>query len=270
MMGVSRSVQAGRVLCAKRVIEAVGPRIWRTLSSAHSAAIIWHDGTDPRRLTEGEHQEYLRLRPALNLGPGLVIYDIGANEGHFAAFAAKLNSVSTVYCFEPVAGVFARLTERLASCRKVRCYSLGLSDRNGPQMIHVNRFNPSTSLLPMEQLHRDEFPYTTETREEMVQVTTLREAVQTHALLPPDFIKIDVQGVEDRVIRGGEEIVRQARFCMVELSLTSLYEGSLLITDMNALMRQLGFRLVRIVGEIVGQSGEILQVDGLFKNSART
>lgn len=266
---MSRFVQVGRISCAKRMIGVVGPRIWRTLCSAHSAAIIWQDGTDPRRLTERERQEYLQLRPALNIGPGLVIYDIGANEGHFAAFTAKLNSVSKVYCFEPAAGVFAGLTERLASCRKVRCYPLGLSDRSGTQMIHVNRFSPSTSLLPMEQLHRDEFPYTTETREEMVQVATLREAVQTHALLPPDFIKIDVQGVEDRVIRGGEEIVQQARFCMVELSLTSLYEGSLLITDMNALMRQLGFRLVRIVGETVGQSGEILQVDGFFENSAR-
>jgi FkbM family methyltransferase len=267
---VSLSVHCKRASYARRLIETVGPRIWQTLSSAHSAAIVWHDGTDPRCLTARERQQYLLLRPALNFGSGLVVYDIGANEGHFAAFTAKLKSVSTVYCFEPVAGTFAKLAERLTSCRKVRCYPLGLSDQSGAQMIRLNRFSPSTSLLPMGQLHRDEFPFTMETREERVQITTLREVAQTHTLLPPDFIKIDVQGVEDRVIRGGVEIVRQARFCMVELSLTSLFEGSPLITDLNTLMRQLGFRLVGIVGEIVGRSGEILQVDGLYKNTART
>jgi len=45
-----------------------------------------------------------------------------------------------------------------------------------------------------------------------------------------------------------------------------LYEDAVLITGMNSMMRELGFRLVSIVGKIVGRSGEILQVDGLYEN----
>ena len=95
---------------------------------------------------------------------------------------------------------------------------------------------------------------------------TMSEAVKQHGLAPPDFIKIDVQGFEDRVIRGGRDLVKKAKFCMLELSLVDLYEDSLLITEMNALMRSLGFRMVSIVHSIVGTSGEIVQIDGLYKN----
>jgi hypothetical protein len=95
---------------------------------------------------------------------------------------------------------------------------------------------------------------------------TLEKAVKQFNLPPPDFIKIDAQGFEDRVIYGGKEIIKKARFCMLELSLVSLYENSILISDINSLMRSLGFRLVDIVGKITGRSGEILQLDGLYEN----
>jgi len=99
-----------------------------------------------------------------------------------------------------------------------------------------------------------------------VQTMTMSEVVDKYGLAPPGFIKVDVQGFEDRVIRGGLELLKKAKYCMLELSLISLYQESMLITDMNALMRSLGFRLVRIVQTIIGTSGEIVQIDGLYRN----
>lgn len=232
----------------------------------HSAAVLWQDGVTACRMTPAERCQYLRLRPALNWKPALVVYDIGANEGQFASFVAKLPSVAAIYSFEPVRQAYAQLARQHGAGGKVRCFPVALADRCGRQQIHVNRFSPSSSLLPIGYIHVEEFPYTAETHEEEVRVTTLRAIVQEHALSPPDFVKIDVQGYEDRVILGGEEILQRARFCMLELSLVPLYEGNALITDVNALMRRLGFRLMGIVGEVVGQSGEIVQIDGLFKN----
>jgi hypothetical protein len=132
--------------------------------------------------------------------------------------------------------------------------------------MHVNDFTPSSSILRMTSTHVEEYPFTRNSHKEEVQMVTLDEAVQLYGLAPPDFIKIDVQGYEDRVIQGGVNIVNKAKYCMIELSLVNLYEEGTLITDMNSLMRKLGFRLVGIIGWNVGRSGEILQLDGLYKN----
>jgi hypothetical protein len=121
-------------------------------------------------------------------------------------------------------------------------------------------------MLPMDMLHVEEFPPSKNTHEEEVQAMTLRDAAREYQLSPPDFIKMDVQGFEDRVIRGGKDVIRMATYCLMEISLVPLYHESLLFADMNAVMRELGFRLIRIVGEVIGKSGEILQIDGLYKN----
>jgi hypothetical protein len=136
--------------------------------------------------------------------------------------------------------------------------------------MYANDFSPSSSMLPMGSAHVEEFPHTKGSHEIEVRMMTLDEAVRKFMLLPPDFIKIDVQGFEDRVINGGKEIIKIARFCMLELSLVSLYEKSILITDINSLMRSLGFGLISIVGRIKGQSEEILQLDGLYRNNLST
>jgi hypothetical protein len=133
--------------------------------------------------------------------------------------------------------------------------------------MYANDFSASSSLLPMIVVHMEEFPHTRNSHEIEVRMMTLEEAVREYELPPPDFIKIDVQGFEDRVINGGKEIIKQAKYCMLELSLVSLYEESKLITDINSLMRSLGFSLISIVGRIKGKSEEILQLDGLYRNN---
>ena len=247
-----------------------GTRKMRTLFSlVHSGVLVVQDGIDFRSMAHHERLHYIEFRPYLNFKKDVVVYDIGANVGEFARFFARFPWVSTIYCFEPVKSVFQDLVKRTEEIPGVRSFPIALGDRNGLRQMNVNDFDPSSSLLPMDSIHVEEFPESGNMHEEEVQMMTLREAVNALGLAPPDFIKMDVQGFEDRVIRGGEEIVKQARYCMLELSLVGLYKESMLITDMNSLMRGLGFRLVELLGKVIGRSGELLQVDGLYRNEDR-
>ena len=236
------------------------------ISIAHSGVLVWQDGIDPRSLTHFERLRYLDLRPALNYKRGIVVYDIGAHLGEFASLLVKIQAVSDIYCFEPIPNVFVKLVEKTQTFNKINCFPVALGNQSGIQRMNVNDFSASSSMLTIGPVHIAEHPFAKNTHEEEVQMMTLQEAVQRYKIPPPDFIKIDVQGYEDRVIRGGADIVNKAKFCMLELSLIDLYEKGVLITDMNSLMRGLGFRLVSIVGTIVGKSGEILQIDGLYRN----
>lgn len=239
----------------------------RTLFSIlHSGVLLREDGINPRFMNHDERLRYLQFRPFVNFKESVVVYDVGANIGEMARFFAKFPSVSTIYCFEPVKDVFTELVKRSRSYETITCFQVALGQENEIQRININEFSPSSSILPMNTIHVDEFPSSKNAYEAEVDMRTLDEIVRERNLLLPDFIKIDVQGFEDRVIRGGAHIIKEARFCMLELSLVSLYEDSLLVSDINSLMRGLGFRLVNIVGKVTGKSGEILQLDGVYEN----
>ena len=250
----------------RSLVEIFTRKAHTLISIAHSGVLVWQDGIDPRSLTHFERLRYLDLRPALNYKRGIVVYDIGAHLGEFASLLVKIQAVSDIYCFEPIPNVFVKLVEKTQTFNKINCFPVALGNQSGIQRMNVNDFSASSSMLTIGPVHIAEHPFAKNTHEEEVQMMTLQEAVQRYKIPPPDFIKIDVQGYEDRVIRGGADIVNKAKFCMLELSLIDLYEKGVLITDMNSLMRGLGFRLVSIVGTIVGKSGEILQIDGLYRN----
>ena len=194
----------------------------------------------------------------------MVVYDIGANTGVFSSAVAKLSNVSTVYAFEPIPEVYERCVQHLGPFPHAHCYNVALGDMNQQAGIFVSEFTPSSSLLPMAPLHQAEFPYTARVIRQEVQVVRLDDFVLEHQLQPPYFVKIDVQGFEDRVLRGGEQTIKSAKYCMIEMSLVPLYETSVLFDDIYHQMRELGFQLMGFVDEAIGKSGRMLQVDGLF------
>jgi FkbM family methyltransferase len=235
-------------------------------SLAHSAVLVSQDGIKWRSMMHTERLKYLTFQPALSFKPQIVVYDIGANVGEFAMFVSKAPSVSKVYCFEPVPQAFGKLIQNTKDVKGVRCFNIALGNSAGTRKMYANHSSPSSSVLPMCPVHAEEFPSTDRALEIDVQMMDLEGIVRQYNLSPPDFIKMDVQGFEDRVINGGIDIIKKAGYCMLELSLLKLYEDSALVTDINVLMRTLGFRLVGIVHNVVGKSGEILQIDGLYKN----
>ncbi len=239
-----------------------------TLSSVWMSYLgMIQDGQVPGAFDHRERLAYLELRNALNWKRGIVVYDIGANTGSFARFAARLRTVGKVYCFEPAADVFETLLLKCNEQSKIECLQAALGDRAEKRLFHVNEFAPSSSILPMQSAALEEFPQAAKSRIIELQVTTLAEIVAEKRLRDPDFIKVDVQGFEDRVIRGGLDVFRKARFCMLEMSLTSLYQDSILAVEMNDLMRGLGFKLAAILDhKVKGKSGEILQFDAVYEN----
>lgn len=215
-------------------------------------------------LDHAERCVALGLRHYLE-GQDLTIYDIGASYGTYARAMAKLSQVGRVVAFEPIPDVFGQLKDSTAALPNVRCLNLALGDTNGPATFHQNDFSYSSSMLPMENLHKELFPQTVHSREITIQVARLDDVVREQDLPRPDFIKMDVQGFEDRVIAGGEATVRQARHIMLEMSLQRLYKGSPLFDDTYRLVRDLGYRLIGVADGVHGVNGRLVQIDAVFE-----
>ena len=80
----------------------------------------------------------------------------------------------------------------------------------------------------------------------------------------PTLLKIDVQGTELEVLRGGVGLLRRVDCILVECSFVPFYEGQTLADDVVVFLREHGFRLRGVFSLSMSGDGRCLQADLLF------
>lgn len=134
------------------------------------------------------------------IAPGMVVADVGANIGLTALLFATL--ARQVAAFEPAPSTFALLQRNLArsGCTNVEAVNLGLGDTSQELTLTFHSRNRSGGFVSGHvKLGTD---YTTE----QIRIDTLDNFYARTGTLP-DFIKIDVEGFEPHVIRGGKTLM---------------------------------------------------------------
>ena len=195
------------------------------------------------------------------------VLDIGANKGQFTSHIHSLLPDAYIYSFEPLKSVFEKLKRSLSGVSKFSCFNYALGEKSGNHKIFHNDFTPSSSLLPMEDLHWHIFPKTRDVKEEVIEVHKLDDIADSLNLNTQILIKIDVQGYEANVIRGGEQTIKRAKILIVETSFERLYRGQELFDDIYSMVKSLGFELKGVEEPLHHpKDGRILQCDSIFVN----
>jgi len=95
-------------------------------------------------------------------------------------------------------------------------------------------------------------------------MTTLDEMVAKRKLKNIDFIKIDTQGSELNILKGGKKTVDRAEFILLETQNLEYNDKAPFTEDVIIAMKSYGFRLFDILETHYLPSGELFQVDLLF------
>jgi FkbM family methyltransferase len=136
---------------------------------------------------------------AAELKPGSVFYDVGANAGLYSLLAARIANAGKAYAFEPVPRNiwYLRRHLELNHIHNVDVLELAISDQAGTALFHEgeNRF---MGHLAQEGKLR-------------VRTATLDSLVFEERLLPPNFIKMDIEGAELLALRGGSQTFQRCR-----------------------------------------------------------
>jgi FkbM family methyltransferase len=180
----------------------------------------------------------------LNNLPIETVIDVGANTGQFAKMISSIFPKAHIYCFEPLAEPFAKLNKWADQCRgRVTVFNtaLGESEHEVEMMAHLDH-SPSSSFLKTTEICEAIYPFTQKQSAATVKLTTLDKALSqiTNSFTPDILIKLDVQGYEDRVIKGGIEAFRKARACIIEINLDCLYENQADFQEILSLLYGLG------------------------------
>ncbi len=143
------------------------------------------------------------------------VFDVGANVGKKARHYRKLFPEARIYCFEPVPATFEKLN-RWARQQQgaVEAFNLALGSRSGDTQIHWNRVHSggSTVLAPMAE-RRHEYESLS------VRMETLDSVARRLDVDDEIFVKIDVEGFDMEVIRGGPGLLARASAVIIEIAL---------------------------------------------------
>ncbi|MFK8184198.1 MAG: FkbM family methyltransferase [Phormidesmis sp.] len=200
------------------------------------------------------------------------VIDIGANDGDFAVRINEICPNAAIYSFEPLGDCYQQLLTRTQHISRFEAFNSALGEKEEILKFFRNDFTPSSSFLEMDDLHKQSFTQTQNSRAVDIHVKRLDSFKDKIALEKPVLLKIDVQGYEEKVIKGGLEVLREADILIVEASMVKLYKEQMLFDDMYKLLTGLGFVYQGEISQIRNPSdGRILQVDAIFiRQSALT
>jgi FkbM family methyltransferase len=149
----------------------------------------------------------------------IVIIDVGANDGSYAAAArSAFGARAQIHCFEPDPASFEALERRFASDGSVYCHQLALSADQGKARLYTNR-----SGSPLGSLHREVFDLITEsaTLDYEVDVDTLDRVSDRVAIPCVDLLKLDVEGHELAILQGAQELLARDAIAAVQFEFGS-------------------------------------------------
>ena len=138
---------------------------------------------------------------------------------------------------------------------------VALSDRNGTAELYIEDVNP---IGTGSSLYKENTNWYTQGKTQTV-VTKRLDDCNYFDGAPIDFIKLDVQGSELDILRGGENTIKNTTFVMMEVSLLEYNQGAPLMDAVVNKMIDLGFCIVDVV-DYHRSNDIIFQLDLLFKN----
>jgi len=167
--------------------------------------------------------------------PGDVIYDVGANIGLYSLFAAKyLNGKCKIYAFEPESLNYAKLNINIylnnLTGSIIPC-CLALTDKVDFDQFYLHPDNFETvsdqnTLTPGSALHS--FGHAEDYRQNKFQPFHIQGMIGVSLdylwaswnIGFPNHIKIDVDGIEERIVAGGVDTFadRRLRSVLIEVS----------------------------------------------------
>jgi FkbM family methyltransferase len=147
--------------------------------------------------------------------PGDVVYDLGANIGIYSRFMVQEFKASRVYAFEPVAGNYPRVVRNLeiGGCAdRAEALQMAIGDEDGFVDFQVDDMSSLTGALDSvthgaASLNRQQ--YHLPPMKEKVEVGRLDTVIAERGLLPPDVMKIDVEGAEAMALRGARKLLEE-------------------------------------------------------------
>ena len=191
-----------------------------------------------------------------------VVYDIGASNGYWSDSISNIWPETRFDLFEPLAAEATNyvdsLADILASHSDFHLHTVGVADKAGEFELTIFKDSFSSSFIKYGDhdavKERKIFP-----------VVALDEYAALEDVPAPNVIKMDVQGLEGKIIEGGKKLIRNADIVQIEAWFYRSYGPETpLFNEIIEMMSCLDHVLVDIGGFFQDAEGRLYAVDSIF------
>lgn len=194
-----------------------------------------------------------------NIPKNAVFLDIGANIGMYSLYAAVVKKAQ-VYAFEPESQNYSLLNKNIFTnnvSKRVRAFCGAISDKDGLDSLYLSNFALGSSCHSLGE----EVGFDLEPRKSPFAQGAISFSIDTlveKGLIPlPEFVKIDVDGFEHKVLEGARNTLSNEKVQSVIIELNPHLQEH--IGAVN-LLKELGFEYSQ------GQVNAAARSDGAFKD----
>ena len=163
------------------------------------------------------------------------ILDVGAASGGWTELALEFWPEARCFLVEPVQEQLELLEARLRSHRNLTVLPLALGSEAGEGTIGVDPTFLDGSSIVYES-----------GRSRLVPVTTIDCLLATGRIDQPQFIKIDVQGYELEVLKGGEASLRSCPLVLVEVEFRRFAPAMPLVHEVISWLTRRGYQVYEV------------------------
>ena len=159
----------------------------------------WIAGSGIHRLWLGLYERDKQELISRSVKPNTTFYDVGANAGFYTLLGSVLVGDGNVFAFEPVTQNLRYLRQHLVlnHFQNVEVLEIAVSDKNGSALFEIEQTGSMGRLSDGGTV--------------TVQTTTLDSLLEQGKILPPNYIKMDIEGGELAALRGAEKCIRKYR-----------------------------------------------------------
>lgn len=168
------------------------------------------------------------------------IFDVGSNIGEWTKMAREFNPLSKIHTFEIVPETYEKLLYNLRDYNNIITNGFGLSDEIGCLCVKY-RPDCDTVCTYLPDLEVENSSWISGL------VFTGDVYMESRRLPYVDFLKIDVEGAEGKVLEGFQETLKQGKVGIIqfEYGRASILSKFLLVDAYN-MLRPLGYKLGRL------------------------